>query len=877
MIVPSDADREMKVLKDKVSALEQRVLDLEQLIRASPANSSPGQRDQIKVDDNVVSDVEPLQEKNSSTPVFENSVPAEQVAADSFEQNIAQIAEQVPFQQSSDEGHSSVHQDEASPVEEKSSEERKGSNANFDHSSQSRQRGDEGRSPSPGSIESRIGLYWLSRLGIGFLVVGFALLISYAFQFCGPAIKIAMGFVVSSGLVWLSGFLESKRQTLTAFARVLAGGGWALAFFTAFAMHNIDSVRVIEDPLVAFALMSAITGGAVFHAVSKRSELIAILAVLLGFITIFLTPPGFFTASASALLAVTTAVLASRMKWFGLNYTGLFAGYLCYATIAPHIGTDTHGAQEQFWLSSAYLLPYWLSNLWTTMSLRNDAPAERAVALTTGLLNSSAFLALWLPSVHSAFGGANAYLATGAVHLGCSWWAAKRGQNALSTLYTLAGMTLATMYLPMVLNHSCTTLAIAIETALLVGLGLRYQMRGFRWFAMPLGLAGMSYSFLELMKLSNNPETILFPVICQWCLVAAWTISVFLYRSKALENSSSNVEKEVALYVYLSFAGLLAACIPTSWFTAILTGNDTMLAISAIWALEAFAGTIIAMNLRKLYPAILSSFGLLLAAGTASIPFVQFQPLWSAAAVGTLYAAPLVCRTWKNYGPNWTNPLFYIQFCIASLATTAFLAAHVAGEFIATLMTVQAFLIFFWGLVSKEKGIRTMSVPFFAIAVMFLLHPLTSLRSVLPVVATLYSCSFLYSTASVDQSERTMRHIFGVVASVTLAYFCGTMLHSGWISCAWSLQAAVLLACGFRLRDKCLRISGLTLFGFLACKLLLVDLAAAEAIHRILAFIVGGVALLGASFAYSWFSRQLDSNGAGQTGATEDLTGNHPH
>ena len=59
---------------------------------------------------------------------------------------------------------------------------------------------------------------------------------------------------------------------------------------------------------------------------------------------------------------------------------------------------------------------------------------------------------------------------------------------------------------------------------------------------------------------------------------------------------------------------------------------------------------------------------------------------------------------------------------------------------------------------------------------------------------------------------------------------------------------------GFGLKDKVFRVSGLGVFALLVLKILFVDLAGAETIYRILSFIVAGVILLAASFAYARFT-----------------------
>jgi uncharacterized membrane protein len=49
------------------------------------------------------------------------------------------------------------------------------------------------------SVEIKIGLFWLHKMGIACLVFGFAFLIMYSFQFLGPQLKLMIGAAVSAG------------------------------------------------------------------------------------------------------------------------------------------------------------------------------------------------------------------------------------------------------------------------------------------------------------------------------------------------------------------------------------------------------------------------------------------------------------------------------------------------------------------------------------------------------------------------------------------------------------------------------------------------------------------------------------------------------
>lgn len=100
-------------------------------------------------------------------------------------------------------------------------------------------------------------------------------------------------------------------------------------------------------------------------------------------------------------------------------------------------------------------------------------------------------------------------------------------------------------------------------------------------------------------------------------------------------------------------------------------------------------------------------------------------------------------------------------------------------------------------------------------------------------------------------AESQAFHLYAAGAFVLLTVLLGLEVSWQWLSVAWAMEGLALVAAGFALRDKVFRVAGLCVFGLLVLKILFVDLSGAETIYRILSFIVAGVILLLASFAYT--------------------------
>ena len=79
----------------------------------------------------------------------------------------------------------------------------------------------------------------------------------------------------------------------------------------------------------------------------------------------------------------------------------------------------------------------------------------------------------------------------------------------------------------------------------------------------------------------------------------------------------------------------------------------------------------------------------------------------------------------------------------------------------------------------------------------------------------------------------------------------------GMLTLSWSLEGIALLAAGFALRDRWLRLPGLALMLLCIGKVFFYDLRNLETVYRILSFIGLGLILLGVSWIYTRFKEQL--------------------
>jgi len=110
------------------------------------------------------------------------------------------------------------------------------------------------------ALEERLGANWLNKLGIAILVVGLAFFLAYKLQTWGPEGKVLCGFAVSFALL-VGGVWLERKATYRIFARGGIGGGWALTFFTTYAMYHVSAAKVLQSLVLDLVLMLIVAAG----------------------------------------------------------------------------------------------------------------------------------------------------------------------------------------------------------------------------------------------------------------------------------------------------------------------------------------------------------------------------------------------------------------------------------------------------------------------------------------------------------------------------------------------------------------------------------------------------------------------------------------
>ena len=301
-------------------------------------------------------------------------------------------------------------------------------------------------------LEETVGTNWLSKLGVVILVLGIAFFLAYQLRTLGPEGKILVGYATGAALLGL-GIYSERMERYKIVARAGIGGGWALIYFTVYAMYHVQAARVMTSETLDLALMLVVAAGMVVHTLRYRSQVVTGLAFLLGFLTVTISHTNVYSLAAGAILALGLAVVAVRTRWFLMEVPGIAAAYLNhYLWLRPIIAArGPHPVAFHGYLGSALLLTfYWLVFNCSYVVRKTEGAGRRAesVSALAALVNVGGYI--WLmgyQSVHPEL-AFEFFLFVGAVELALGQLPMTRRRRTAFLVLTTLGVTLLVAAFP---------------------------------------------------------------------------------------------------------------------------------------------------------------------------------------------------------------------------------------------------------------------------------------------------------------------------------------------------------------------------------------------------------------------------------------------
>lgn len=708
----------------------------------------------------------------------------------------------------------------------------------------SSERSGDGSKPQPGpaadqeqdgeTLETRVGRYWLNRVGIITLVLGVVFFILYSFHYLGPAMKIAMGVAVALGLLGGGVWLE-RRAGLSWYARGLIGGGWALLYFTTYAMHHIPAVRILDEGWIDLSLLMMVAAGAVWHSMRYRSETITALALLLGFITTSISYVTWFTLASSGCLVAALGWLVVRMRWDRLYLYGVLASYGTHLVwISPQIGLSpaTHmgAADAALWLNAGFLSLYWVVYHAVLFALDEREGGSRNRLVTATLMNATLFVYAILVKMGPIYpewrylfllGVGTCYLVSGLL-------GSRTRLPSMSAIHELIGLSLITLAIPLKLTGRWLSFWWLMEVALLVWIGLRYQRWSYRNFAFWL-MAIMFFRLLVLDLRTSAPIAMLSWNIPWRVVIGGWASAAFsvvavLYRRPQFRETLRPIESG-AFHSYC-----LAALVP-AWLLTYLELPAQW--IAAGWAIESAIVMAMGFKLRDSTLRFFATVGF----GLTGLRLIGVPGVWAwwsiSVIIAAVYGVSWLYR-WSSSDEDTTRPGISDGYAIAALVIlTMLFHTQVSWPWISLAWLAQLFVLLSVGLLVQERNFRAFAVIFALLVVGQLAYQLTGWSRSLSIypplqllgftipwrwavggigVAAFGASAWWYRLPRVQSSLRPIEshafHLYFFCAALLLWTLLSAEISSPWISAAWTVESALIVLLGFKLRDQLLRLAG---------------------------------------------------------------------
>lgn len=242
-------------------------------------------------------------------------------------------------------------------------------------------------------LEEILGMNLFAKIGIVLLVLGFAFLGRMAFVSMAPGQRVALIYTVSAAMLGGGIWLERKER-YRILGRAGIGGGWALLFFTTYALNHVAAMAVLHSEAADFVWMLLVAIGLVAHTLRYKSQVVTGLAFLLAFSTISISQASVYSLTAGVILALGIVAIGLRMAWYELELFGILATYANHFYWLYKLYPDGFAGRPfpQFWPSVIILLLYWLVFRISYVARRIASPRQESISTGAALLNTIALL-----------------------------------------------------------------------------------------------------------------------------------------------------------------------------------------------------------------------------------------------------------------------------------------------------------------------------------------------------------------------------------------------------------------------------------------------------------------------------------------------------
>jgi len=424
-------------------------------------------------------------------------------------------------------------------------------------------------------MELDFGRNWLNKIGIVILALGVAFLISYSFQYFGPLLKIAFGYLVG-GLLFFAGVKSEAKEKFVNYGRVLLGGAWAIIYFTTYAMHHFSASRILASQAIDTLLLVVVVAGMITHVLRYKSETMMLVVLAAAYLTSTIGQVTPFTVLSSLFLSLLTLVFVHKFQWVRILSAGIILTYLIHLLwVVPNIRSSGTAAlpfgipagHYYDLMNFIFLSLYWALFLAGTHIVRNITEQRLAGSLAASNFgNIALYSVLAYPLIIRLFQGHKfgLVISAGAVYLVLSLLMKRLGREKMYISDIAAAVFAITFSLSLKFLPTSTLLVWLIEIPCLLFIGVNLKERIFRYFAYALSvIVAVRLIFLGMFDGMANIhffgfEWTWYGFMCFW---AGISMAICFYLSQRNVKDPETHSLDVSFDQVFSFSSYLYVAI----------------------------------------------------------------------------------------------------------------------------------------------------------------------------------------------------------------------------------------------------------------------------------------------------------------------------
>ncbi len=363
-----------------------------------------------------------------------------------------------------------------------------------------------------GSLEMQLGTYWFVRIGVVLLLTGAGILAYYKKHFffdLSPLTKVCGLYVLSALMGGVGFWLQRAKENYKNYGQVLVAGGFSGVYFTTYAAHIIEPVKVITDPTVALLLLLAWGGFMVWVADRLKSETLALFAIGASYYATYvpLIHSGGVSHSvilaSNLILAVAAVVFMLRNRWLKMPVISMAAAYTGFLVWRLRVSEDPSLA-----LVLMFACSLWVVYTAAVFLSRHEDFDDKKRSLFLTVNNAAMFgLLTWEVLRHDQSQFWILSMALGAVFLGCALASVRllRDQPLSRNSYLTQGLVLLSLGLMATqFSDSIKGPIFAAESVVLLCMAIRLKNVIFQGAAFIAAAIAVFYGFSDISSGSGN-------------------------------------------------------------------------------------------------------------------------------------------------------------------------------------------------------------------------------------------------------------------------------------------------------------------------------------------------------------------------------------